>query len=129
MKVYQLAFVLVGFCVLVAGCGGCLSVADTDYSDGFRDVALQKFTRKGLPWMVKSWEGEGAEPGFRRAGKYATTNTWEFSVEDSQADVIAELRQSEPGTFYRMHYRQKLINLGWYHDSSYRVYRIEKVKP
>lgn len=129
MKAYNIFLVCGVFLLLCVGCGGCLSVADTDYSDGFRDVALQKFTRKGLPWMSKSWEGAGAEPGFRNAGGYAATNTWEFSVEDSQADVIAELRQSEPGTFYRMHYRQKLLNFGWYHDSSYRVYRVEKVKP
>ncbi len=115
-------------CLMLLGIGGCgiacCNSGGFNYSDGFRDGELQKFSRKGYIW--KTWEGELALPAWKSQGEQGLSNTFDFSVQDD--GVQKELYAMKPGEKLRVHYRQKILTPPWKGSTGYQIYKVEKVK-
>lgn len=92
-------------------------VGGYEYSDGFRDGQLQKFSKKGLIWHT--WEGELALPGFQ-------SEAFSFTVSDNT--VAEQLNNTKPGVHLRLHYKQKLVALPWNGSTTYFIWKIEQTK-
>lgn len=115
-------FILFGLFCLCSGITFCCD--GPVVSEGHRDGRVQKFSRKGL--LRSTWEGELALPGFRRRAD-GLGNVWLFSVENDQAELIEQLEKLPPDQDVRIHYREHLWK-SWWHDSAYRVIRVEPVR-
>lgn len=120
---YYLAFAAVAASML--SCGGCAYWAGSSpYSTGHREGRLQKFSRRGV--LAKTWEGELALPGFQGQGK-EMSNVWAFTVDDSEAGVIAAFNDTHAEQLIRVHYVQWLFWNPLRGDTGYRVVRVEVV--
>ncbi len=101
-------------------CGGCNMAAGWEYSEGYRDGVIQKFSVKGMFW--KSHEGQLAMPGFR-AGKDGPSNVFSFSVKDPA--VIYVIDKLPAGQNVRLHYREYLGHVPWQSSTGYFIERVE----
>lgn len=94
-----------------------------NFSNGYRDGYVQKFSEKG--WVWKTHEGEMAMAGFR-GNKNGVSSIWSFSVLDD--DVRKQLEDVTEEDHVRLHYKQYWGVLPWYGDSQYRIVRVEKLE-
>jgi hypothetical protein len=83
------------------------------YSDGYREGALIKFSRKGN--VFKTYEGEMVQQGLRSTvpGSFNTNNFY-FSVASQQ---IADSLEANIGKVVKLHYTQYLKTLPWRGDN------------
>lgn len=93
---------------------------DVTYSEGFRDGIVQKFSKKGV--FFKSWEGTLIRDGMVQNND----SNFLFSVGDN--DVARQIQELKPNTVVRLHYTQVWKNCSAYHETSYRITKIEIVK-
>lgn len=79
------------------------------YSDGYREGVLYKFSRKGN--IFKTYEGEIIQPGLRsvQAGGI-NTNNFSFSVNNAQ---LADSLEHINGKNVKLHYIQYRKSLPW----------------
>lgn len=78
------------------------------YSDGYREGVLQKFSRKGN--VFKTYEGEIIQMGFGQRGSYINAQYFFFSVNDER---IADTLEKSMGKIVKVHYTQYRRNLPW----------------
>ena len=117
---------LAGFLMVVAIIVILLSIfafcgfvaAEHEYSTGYRDGEVIKFSHKGVIW--KTYEGQ---LGSIDRGH---TPPWEFSVLDPS--ITDELNKLEPGTKVRLHYKEVWFHWFWTSSTSYRITRVEHLK-
>lgn len=107
---------LVAGLLLTTSFVGC----DTTYSEGFRDGIVQKFSKKGL--IFKSWEGTLIRDRMVQNDE----SNFLFSVDDPK--VVEEIQNLKPNAVIRLHYRQVWKNATAFHETSYRVTKIEPLK-
>lgn len=124
MKTWGL--LLCAFIVCVMMCSGCVMFSDYEYSEGHRDGKLQKVSHKGIVW--KTWEAEVALEGYSRtkpSDGQTGGNVWSFTA---TVAVTRDLEQYNSEELLRFYYKQKLVALPWRGDTTYFVYRVEKLK-
>ncbi len=80
------------------------------YSDGFREGALQKFSRRGN--VFKTYEGEMVQLGFgqRASTGLVNANYFYFSVADN---AVADSLEANTGKVVKLHYIQYRRSLPW----------------
>lgn len=88
------------------------------FSEGYRSGELIKFSRKGV--LVKTWEGEISQ-GISGA------QIFEFSVEDSQKEVIAKLKDLQ-GKYVKVTYKERYATFFWLGDTKYFITAVEPEK-
>ncbi|WP_452220451.1 6-phosphogluconate dehydrogenase [Lacinutrix salivirga] len=86
------------------------------YSEGVRAGQLVKFSSKGV--IFKTWEGEISQG-------VSDAQLFEFSVEDSQKQVIEDLNTHQ-GRFVKLHYFERYSTLFWLGDTKYFITKVEK---
>ena len=79
------------------------------FSEGYRSGELIKFSNKGV--LVKTWEGELSQ-GISGA------QIFEFSVEDSQEEVIKNLIELQ-GRYVKVTYKERYSTFFWLGDTKY----------
>lgn len=102
----------------------------TNYSEGYRDGVVQKFSQRRFAYFVKTWEGELALPGFggsHRRGSGQGDATWAFSVTDPA--VVREIVALPPDAYVRLRYDQVYVAAPWKGATDYRVTAVERVDP
>lgn len=105
--------------MFTGACGGQMSLL---VSDGFRDGAIQKFTKQGI--LFDTWEGELSTQGIKsQAGTNAIGSTWFFSVKDPV--IIKQIQDTKPQQPIRLHYKQPHCMAAWEGSSGYIVWKIE----
>ena len=114
---------------LCAGCGGCgigMMNGGIEYSEGYREGTIQKFSHKGVIW--KTYEGELAMAGFQQHGGEQPTmsNVFEFTVADSE--VIKEFQSVHANENVRLYYKQFLCTPPWKGSTGYFIYKGERLK-
>lgn len=109
------------FAASVTGCGVI------EYSNGYRDGEVTKFSQKGF--IFKTNEGELAMSNLSRGGALnsnsSISNTFTFSVRDGA--VAKQLTELQPGTQVRLHYKQVLWPLSFVQESEYLVTKVDAV--
>lgn len=117
--------VVIMACVL--GVKGCAALSGYEYSTGFRDGVVQKFSSKGL--LYRTWEGELATEGYSRSesGKSGQVggNVFAFSVDETNPEVIETLQKLPPGERVRLHYVEYLAT---WDATNYHVRRVERLR-
>ena len=88
------------------------------FSEGYRSGELIKFSRKGV--LVKTWEGEISQ-GISGA------QIFEFSVEDSQKEVIENLKDYQ-GKYIKVTYKERYSTFFWLGDTKYFIIAVEPEK-
>lgn len=88
------------------------------FSEGYRSGELIKFSRKGV--VVKTWEGEISQ-GISGA------QIFEFSVEDSQKEVIEKLKDFQ-GQYVKVTYKERYSTFFWLGDTKYFIIDVEQEK-
>jgi hypothetical protein len=80
------------------------------YSDGFREGALQKFSRRGN--LFKTYEGEMVQLGFgqRASTGMVNSNYFYFSVTNK---TVADSLDANTGKIIKLHYVQYRRSLPW----------------
>jgi hypothetical protein len=84
------------------------------YSDGYREGALQKFSRRGN--LFKTFEGEMVQLGFGQRANTGLVNSnyFYFSVSDKG---IADSLNANTGRIVKLHYVQYRRSLPWRGDN------------
>jgi hypothetical protein len=91
-----------------------------EYSTGFRDGVVQKFSLKGIWW--KTHEGELAMSSFVHRGE-SISNLWEFTVSDP--GVVAKLQMLPPRAVVRLKYKEIGFAKPWNGSTGYRITDVE----
>ena len=86
------------------------------YSEGYRSGELVKISHKGV--VFKTWEGEISQ-GVSEA------QTFVFSVENSEKDVINSLKEMQ-GETVKLTYKERFATFPWLGDTKYFVTKVEK---
>ncbi|MGB5361717.1 MAG: 6-phosphogluconate dehydrogenase [Aureibaculum sp.] len=86
------------------------------YSEGYRSGELVKISHKGV--VFKTWEGEISQ-GVSEA------QTFVFSVENSEKDVINSLKEMQ-GETVKLTYKERFAKFPWLGDTKYFVTKVEK---
>ena len=86
------------------------------YSEGYRSGELVKISHKGV--VFKTWEGEISQ-GVSEA------QTFVFSVENSEKDVINSLKEMQ-GETVKLTYKERFSTFPWLGDTKYFVTKVEK---
>ena len=94
---------------------GFLSTAS--FSEGVRSGELIKVSHKGM--VFKTWEGEISQ-GISGAQIFA------FSILDSEAEVIASLKEME-GQYVQVTYHERYRTFPWWGDTHYFITAVKKV--
>jgi len=106
--------------VIIAGLKGCSK------SNGSRVGVVQKFSEKGIIW--NTMEGELNIGGVSNDGTATVANTWAFSIEKGNTEIIDVIDKAmSDGSRYRLYYKQKLWVPWWVAGTNYLVYKVEKV--
>ena len=111
--------VVIMACVL--GVKGCATLAGYEYSTGYRDGVVQKFSTKGL--LYRTWEGELALEGFGAGGE--KQNVFAFSVDEADPEIVKTLQSLPPGERVRLHYVEYLAT---WDETNYHIKRIERLR-
>ena len=112
--------------IICINCAGC-AAGGFEFSEGFREGHVQKFSHKGIIW--KTWEGEMALPGFKQVGtgdEAHMSNTFEFSVVDPQ--VQKEIQALHATEYVRLYYKQYFASPPTMGNSQYRIVKVEKLQ-
>lgn len=125
MKGVNAAKLATGF-ALVAALSGCGVV---EYSEGYRDGEVTKFSQKGI--IFKSSEGELAMSNISKSGAVSNnngglSNSFAFSVRND--DVAKQLKELAPGTQVRLEYKQVLFPAPWLQDTEYLITKVTVAK-
>lgn len=112
-------------CILVMClfCGGCsigYMNGGFEYSEGFREGTVQKFSHKGM--MFKTYEGELAMSGDKNP---TMSNIFEFTASDPE--IVKELQSLHATENVRLYYKQYMFVPPWRGSTEYFIYKIEKV--
>lgn len=111
------AFAAVG---ALSGCGVY------EYSNGFRDGEVTKFSSKGV--VFKTNEGALSMSNLSRSGAVGgsnngtVSNSFDFSVRD--AEVAKQISELAPGTQVRLHYKQVLFPAPWLQETEYLITKV-----
>lgn len=89
------------------------------YSKGDWTGELIKFSNKG--YVFKTWEGEISK------GTLVATQTFKFSVLDSDKEVIEDLKENQ-GQYVRVTYIERYATFPWWGDSHHYVTKVQKEK-
>ncbi len=93
------------------------------YSQGDRAGVVSKFSEKGF--VIKTHEGELNVGAQGEVGNMAQ-NLWEFSVANSDPEIIQKLSDSMlSGKRVRLHYEQKYFKYFWLGDTKYYVTKVD----
>lgn len=101
--------------IIIVGVGGYVYwFYYNPYSDGFREGALQKFSRRGN--IFKTYEGEMIQLGFGQRANTGLVNSnyFYFSVDDL---AIADSLNACTGKVLKLHYVQYRRSLPWRGDN------------
>jgi len=113
----KILFILIS--VILLGIAGYFAfVYYVPFSEGYRSGELIKFSRKGV--AVKTWEGEISQ-GISGA------QIFEFSVEDSQKEVIEKLKDFQ-GQYVKVTYKERYSTFFWLGDTKYFIIDVEQEK-
>ncbi len=113
----KILFILIS--VILLGIAGYFAfVYYVPFSEGYRSGELIKFSRKGV--VVKTWEGEISQ-GISGA------QIFEFSVEDSQKEVIEKLKDFQ-GQYVKVTYKERYSTFFWLGDTKYFIIDVEQEK-
>ncbi len=132
MNWHRIALLVCLSCITVGGCGFCVKgCAYYDYSEGYRQGTITKFSRKGIFW--KTWEGEMVLGGVRSTSDGGMiANTWTFSLDrqtkhnESLQRLVEQLVEAQQcGSPTRLHYNQSMLALPWRGNTHYWVDRVE----
>ncbi|PWL38557.1 6-phosphogluconate dehydrogenase [Flagellimonas aquimarina] len=85
------------------------------FSEGYRSGELIKFSRKGV--LVKTWEGQISQG-------VSGTNIFSFSVEDSQEEVIEQMKEYQ-GQYVKVTYKERYSTFFWLGDTKYFITEIQ----
>ena len=110
-------------------CGGCglgWINGGFEFSDGYREGTVQKFSYKGFIW--KTDEGELAMAGFKSSGGENPTMSNVFAFTVSDAKIKEEIRALRATDKVRLHYKQYLLVPPWRGDTQYFIYKVEKIE-
>ena len=88
------------------------------YSEGYRSGELIKISNKGV--VFKTWEGEISQ-GVSEA------QTFQFSVEDSEKEVIGLLKDMQ-GQTVKLTYKERFKTFPWLGDTKYFITKVENTK-
>jgi uncharacterized protein YxeA len=102
--------------VLLAGTCYFAFLYNANYSEGVRSGELIKFSRKGV--VFKTYEGELSQ-GISGA------QIFKFSVMDSEAQVIADLKERE-GNYVKLTYVERYKTFPWWGDTKYFITAVKK---
>lgn len=107
--------------------GGCYQLSKTEYSTGYRDGTIQKFSQKGL--MFKTHEGEMILGGVTSStsGMDGTFNREMFEFTVTDPDVVKAIEAVPPGKKVRLHYRQMATQWKTNGDTRYFIVKVEAV--
>lgn len=100
------------------------------YSEGTRKGYLMKLSKKG--YVFKTWEGQLDIGGLSAGGVAGNvpTSVWEFSIDDSQQDVILELQkelESNERNQVQLTYEEKLVKFNWRGDTQYFITGVKRL--
>ena len=113
------------FCLCCGGCGIGWINGGVEFSEGYREGTVQKFSRKGIIW--KTDEGELAMAGFQSTGGEHPTmsNVFPFTVSDAKIkDEIKALRATDK---VRLYYKQYYFSPAWHGETGYFIYKVERI--
>ncbi|UII79173.1 6-phosphogluconate dehydrogenase [Flagellimonas sp. CMM7] len=85
------------------------------FSEGYRSGELIKFSRKGV--LVKTWEGQISQG-------VSGTNIFSFSVEDSQEEVIEQMKEYQ-GRYVKVTYKERYSTFFWLGDTKHFITKIQ----
>ncbi len=116
---FLIVAVIIGIVFMILGSSfiGC----DATYSEGYRDGVVEKFSHKGI--LIKSWEGDLAQHHMPYNGEFV----FKFSVDDE--NIVQQIQNLPYGAHVRLHYRQVLKNASRFHETDYRIVRVEILSP
>lgn len=115
-------FFLFTFLFIVLSIAAYIGTSMFKYSSGTRVGSLLKFSEKG--YFFKTYEGTVNLEFINTSGGKLVSNTWDFSVLESQKGVIDSLMNHDQ-TSMRFYYKEQLGKLPWMGDTKYFVYKIE----
>ena len=115
-------FLITLLIVVVVGGGVGWYLLTGNYSEGDRSGNLIKLSRKG--YVFKTWEGQLDLGGIGTTAQGDMSSRWEFSVYDSDQDVLDALN-SASGRKIKLYYREKFYQFFWLGDTKYFAYRVE----
>ncbi len=94
------------------------------YSEGKRGGFVNKLSNKGF--VFKTYEGELRIGGMYEGDGTMNASEWQFSVETSNKDAIANLEQAiKNGTRISLTYEEKFFKLPWNGETKYLVTKVE----
>lgn len=103
-------FIIYVFVMLFLIVGGAYLLNNfISFSEGDRSGVLIKFSNKGI--LHKTWEGELTQG-------LANEHTFKFSVEDSQKEIIATLREYN-GQEVQLEYKERFFTFPWMGDTKH----------
>ena len=112
-------FLFILISVVILGIAGYFAfIYYVPFSEGYRSGELIKFSRKGV--LSKTWEGEISQ-GISGA------QIFEFSVEDSQEEVIQKLKDLQ-GRYVKVTYKERYSTFFWLGDTKYFIIGVEPEK-
>ncbi|MCI0751270.1 MAG: hypothetical protein L0Y35_05495 [Flammeovirgaceae bacterium] len=96
------------------------------YSDGIRSGMIVKVSKKGM--LFKTYEGQLNLQTFGATRGTPISETFEFSVEGSETEVINMLEQASlTGERVSLHYVERYITIPWRGDTKYFITKVERV--
>jgi uncharacterized protein YwgA len=98
------------------------------YSTGVRAGIVMKLSKKGR--ILKTYEGQLNMQvfGANKSADNQFSQTWEFSVEKSDEDVIKEIEMvALSGERVNLHYIERYSSFPWRGETKYFVQRVERL--
>ncbi len=113
------------FLSFIPCCNGCnYAGSKYEFSTGYRDCEVQKFSLTGL--VFKTWEGEAVINRLRFDPNQTGGNeVFQFSVQDPT--VVEQIQALAPDEKVRLHYRHMLTTWEPNGYTSYFITRVEKL--
>jgi hypothetical protein len=113
------------FLLLLLGVLVILFFYYASYSEGIRSGMVVKVSKKGM--LFKTYEGQLNLLTFGATKGTPISETFEFSVETDEAEVIKQLEEASlSGERVSLHYVERYVKLPWRGDTKYFITRVER---
>ncbi len=121
---------LAGIIIVVLFLGVISFLVFGSYSEGARAGTLVKLSKRGV--LFKTTEGEinmQMFVGDDGAASGLATQMWDFTVPNSDAEVVDKLEQAMlNGHRVKLYYKEKYFRFFWNGDTKYYVYKVDVLK-
>lgn len=95
-----------------------------NYSKGSRAGTVVKMSERGV--MLKTWEGQLNLGGLSGETGSPASSLWNFSVDDSEAEVLKALEAASlSGGRLKLYYKEKFVQFDFRGDTKYFIYQVE----